>query len=459
VSTQASLQTPEEVLESPLQEAPPKGMIPRSSLFFALGVFLLALLAFAAYDLYKTSSGNQPKTDDADKKAASQMAALKVGPPPPSSDIAGIAKSQGDQGDIVAARTSAGGPLPAERIGGKAIAPSDVPTEIKPGSVVQVGVNRKNPLDMPAGETARDQREGVAAVSPIISIEGSGGSGGVAETIERTGLPGASRLAGAIDPIQRQIDEYKRGSKSSSEAADPSAEVVKLMASMQTGQNAVRAGKDQTWLKETSTEKVAEATYAKASASPWMIFQGTRVPIVTREAINSDLPGPVTALSTSPVFDSINQCAVLIPTGTKFIGTYSADIRPGQSRLLLAYRRMIFPDGRSVELDGAQAVDQIGAAGAEGNVNNHFLSMFGYGFAVALLANSAGGGSGVTVTQPNGSSTTTTVAGQVLSDIGSRIMGRNSTIPPTISIDVGSRMFVTIVRDIALTPTSRSQCK
>ena len=189
-----------------------------------------------------------------------------------------------------------------------------------------------------------------------------------------------------------------------------------------------------------------------------MVFQGTRIPVVTREAINSDLPGQITAMSTANIYDGIHQCAVMVPVGTKFIGTYSADIRPGQSRLLLAYKRMIFPDGRSVDLSGAQGVDRVGIAGIEGDVDNHLLKMFGYGFAVALLSSQASGGAQVTTQQSNGTTTTTTIAGQVLADIGSRVMNRNTNIQPTIQLDPGMPMFVTTVRDIALKPTSRARC-
>lgn len=441
-----------------MRDTPAKGLIPRSGLFILIAVFVLVLLGFAIYDLTKSKSPDKSKSKD---NPAQPMVAVKVGPPPSPGDVTEIARSQTQKGEQIANQpvNLNANPVHDDKASGGKIAPSaDGSTRARPGMPLRIGANQPvGTGDLPVGESANDQRDAAAAVSSIFSLTGAGD--GLASSIERTGLPGSAAAARAVSPIQRQIDELTKGQPNSSGAPDPTTQLSKAIAGMQANQSATRPGKDQSWLMEVSSLKEAEAVYAKTPATPWMVFQGTRVPIVTREAVNSDLPGQVTALSTSPVYDSINQCAVMIPAGTKFIGTYSADIRPGQSRLLLAYRRMIFPDGRSVELDGAQAVDQRGAAGAEGDVNNHFLQMFGYGFAVALLSNSATGGSGVTVTQPNGASTTTTVAGQVLADIGTRVMTRNATIPPTISLDVGSRMFVTIVRDIALTPTSRNQCK
>jgi type IV secretion system protein VirB10 len=120
---------------------------------------------------------------------------------------------------------------------------------------------------------------------------------------------------------------------------------------------------------------------------------------------------------------------------------------------------MILPDGRSVQLAGSPAVDQAGQSGASGDIDNHFLQMFGYGFAIAWIADRlGGGGSAVTVTQPNGQSTSTTVAGQVLADTSTRILNRNAVIPPTLTIDAGTRMFVTVTRDLALNPVSKGAC-
>jgi type IV secretion system protein VirB10 len=448
VSTKAKLQTPDEVLESPVEDEPARGLVPRAGLFLALGSFIAALVMFAVYDLSRSSAtASDPAKDVSANSGTPQMAVDRVGPAPSPTDVADIANAQVVK---VAAADAA--------INTRVAAPADVGTQIRPGAPIPpVGFNRSSAGPQDVQVTAQDQRSAEGATSTIISLSG-GSENGVGGALTRSGLPGVSAIAGVVDPIQQQIDELLTKAKATP-ASDPVNDIAKAFASVQATPVRSTQGKDQTWLRESAVEKVAEATYAKLPASQWMIFQGTRIPIVTREAINSDLPGPVTALSTAAVYDSINQCAVLIPAGTKFIGSYSADIRPGQSRMLLAYRRMIFPDGRSVELDGAQAVDQRGSAGADGDVNNHFLQMFGYGFAVAWLADRSTAGSGITVTQPNGVSTSTTIAGQVLAETAGRIMSRNAVIPPTITIDVGARMFVTLVRDISLTPISRNHCK
>lgn len=426
-----------------------RGLVPRSSIFIAVVGFALLLAGFAAVDIYRSGNPTAPNVNA--EKPAQAMTATPAPAPPPASDIKNIAEAQAAKADADA-RTQ---PMPSDKLSERTRGPADAQTSATPGGPLLAASQRHN--EDGAAPTAKDEREAAAAVSGLFAMEGGGG---VASAIQQSGLPGSAAVAGAVDPIQSQIDELMKTASQPTAQPDAGSEIVKAIAGLQGTQNATRMGKDQAWLKETAAIKTADATYAKLPASPWMVMQGTRVPLVTREALNSDLPGDITAMSTAPVYDSINQCAVMIPPGTTFIGSYSADIRPGQQRMILAYRRLIFPDGRSVDLDGAQGVDQRGTVGIAGKVDNHFLSMFGYGFAIALLADRAtGGGAGVTTTQPSGASTTTTVAGQVISDIGGRILTRNAVIAPTIEIDVGTRMFVTIVRDIALTPISTKRCK
>jgi type IV secretion system protein VirB10 len=300
------------------------------------------------------------------------------------------------------------------------------------------------------------ERIAEASVSGIFSIsEGNVATEG--PSMPSGALPGRRPL---LSPASTPADPATPSADASRRNADLSADAFRIFAGAgQTPSQPTRASRDEAWLKDYAQGRPADAAFAEDPASAWLVFQGTRIPVVTREALNSDLPGQVTALSTAPVFDSIRQCAVLIPQGARFIGQYSSDIRAGQSRMLLAFRRMILPDGRSVQLAGSPAVDQAGQSGAAGDIDNHFLQMFGYGFAIAWIADRLGsGGSAVTVTQPNGQSTSTTVAGQVLADTSTRILNRNAVIPPTLTVDAGSRMFVTVTRDLALNPVSKGAC-
>jgi type IV secretion system protein VirB10 len=191
-----------------------------------------------------------------------------------------------------------------------------------------------------------------------------------------------------------------------------------------------------------------------------LVLQGTRIPVVGLEAVTSDIPGMLTARSTVDIYDSLHQRRVAIPRHTRFIGSYSSEIRPGQTRVLFAFRRMVLPDGRSVDLSAAQGVDNIGRAGIEGDVDNHFLKMFGHSFAIAWISSKLSNRDGLTTSSTtNGQTSTGTVAGEVLSQVAQQILQRNAHIPPTISLPVGFPFFITLSKDVVLAPVGVSNVR
>ncbi|MBP7340231.1 TrbI/VirB10 family protein, partial [Niveispirillum sp.] len=67
--------------------------------------------------------------------------------------------------------------------------------------------------------------------------------------------------------------------------------------------------------------------------------------------LNSDLPGTATAQVTENVYDTVTGQILLIPQGTRLIGTYDSRVSFGQERALLVWQRLIRPDGTSLQLD------------------------------------------------------------------------------------------------------------
>jgi len=57
----------------------------------------------------------------------------------------------------------------------------------------------------------------------------------------------------------------------------------------------------------------------------------------------------------------------------------------GQTRLAVAFQRLIMPDGYSVSLDQFKGMNQIGDAGLHYHVNNHYFKIFGASLAVGSL--------------------------------------------------------------------------
>jgi type IV secretion system protein TrbI len=78
---------------------------------------------------------------------------------------------------------------------------------------------------------------------------------------------------------------------------------------------------------------------------------------------------------TQNVYDSPTGRILLIPQGARLIGEYDSDISFGQNRVLLAWNRLILPDGRSILLDRQPGADGAGFAGLQDGVNYHWGSL------------------------------------------------------------------------------------
>lgn len=187
------------------------------------------------------------------------------------------------------------------------------------------------------------------------------------------------------------------------------------------------------------------------AGSPFTLTAGTVIPGLLLTAINSDLPGEIVGQVSRPVYDSRTQRIVLIPRGSRLIGTYDNQIAAGQGRLLVAWTRLIFPDGRSLRLPGLALADPAGQSGAPGNVDNHWRRVFGN--ALLLSAISAG----AQLSQPAQATVLSTFSagqvaagavGQELSRVAIEILRRGMDVAPTITIRAGQPFNVFLSGDL-----------
>ncbi|HEX2544494.1 MAG TPA: TrbI/VirB10 family protein [Ramlibacter sp.] len=198
------------------------------------------------------------------------------------------------------------------------------------------------------------------------------------------------------------------------------------------------------WLREYARDGAPQRLLVGYQAPTRLVLrQGKVIPAVLGRQINSDLPGRITATVSANVYDADGR--LLIPMGATLVGRYDAGVQVGQSRLLFAFERLVLPNGYSFELPGAAGTDLAGAAGMTGDVDNHFLKMFGTSVLIAVLADRTRQPAAVTQL---GTSGPTTAAGQVLSDVSRTVLERNRVIPPTITVAQGTRINVEVAADM-----------
>lgn len=167
------------------------------------------------------------------------------------------------------------------------------------------------------------------------------------------------------------------------------------------------------------------------------IVEGTIIPAVLETALNSDLPGHARAIVSRDV-RSFDGAAVLIPRGSRLVGQYRS-ATSGQSRVFIAWSRVIRPDGVSIDL-GSPAVDASGAAGVTGDVDRHSFRRFGSALLQSLVSVLPG--------LATGGSPTVVIGGQAQSAAGEALQS-DSRIAPTIRVPIGTPIQVFTARDLS----------
>jgi type IV secretion system protein VirB10 len=109
-----------------------------------------------------------------------------------------------------------------------------------------------------------------------------------------------------------------------------------------------------------------------APVSPYEIKAGTIIPATMVGGVNSDLPGQILGQVAENIYDSATGRFIVIPQGSKLVGTYDNSVTTGQQRVLVAWTRIILPDSSSIDLGRMPGTDQSGLAGLHDQVNTHF---------------------------------------------------------------------------------------
>lgn len=305
-----------------------------------------------------------------------------------------------------------------------------------------------------AEKAAVDQINEAAAASPIIAINRGVAvkmSAAAQQTLGGAALPPGINLPPSSTS---QRDVMAEAERQRAQQMD----MVKTMLANQQESNRPQLpdtrNQNVKWIDQYAERANRGALRPDPARAGIVIHEGTPIRAVTLSAVNSDLPGMVTALVTTDVYDTRTGRDLALPRGSRLIGEYNSSIEMGQVSVLGAFHRIILPDGRSISLPAFQAANHDGASGVPGKVDTHFWDMFWssallatIGYAVDRAIAPKENTTSVTIQMGNGGSSGNT-AGEIIKDTSETALRRFRDRAPTIYIEQGTEITVMANRDI-----------
>jgi type IV secretion system protein VirB10 len=192
--------------------------------------------------------------------------------------------------------------------------------------------------------------------------------------------------------------------------------------------------------------------------SPYELRAGAVIPAILISGVNSELPGQILAQLSENVYDTARGNSLLLPQGSRLIGEYSSNVGYGQGRLMVVWKRIVFPDAKALDIGAMPGTDGAGYGGMKDQANNHYVRLFAG--AVMLSAIEAA----VIKSQPQAGISlypTTSQAldqalGQQLGLTATQLIQKNMNIAPTLNIRPGYRLNVMVTKDMVFSKPYQS---
>ena len=215
------------------------------------------------------------------------------------------------------------------------------------------------------------------------------------------------------------------------------------------GLELLRAAKEGEERKDEKPVKEPEDAAAKATRIPdrsFTLLKGTPIGCLLETRLDTSVPGATTCVIPRDVWSADGRVK-LVEKGSRATGEYRGSASHGSARIFVLWNEIVTPEGVRISVR-SPGTDSLGAAGTPGDVDRHWFERFGNAllfsviedgveFGTAKAANSSG--DGVNVYQ-NTSNSTEAIVKEALRAAGD--------IPPTITLNQGSRIGILTSRDL-----------
>ncbi|HHI9451599.1 TPA: TrbI/VirB10 family protein, partial [Legionella anisa] len=184
--------------------------------------------------------------------------------------------------------------------------------------------------------------------------------------------------------------------------------------------------------------------------SRYELRAGAVIPGVMISGISSELPGQIIGQVSQNVYDTATGKYLLIPQGTKLFGIYSSDVSFGQNSVLIAWQRLIFPDGKALDIGSMPGADSAGYGGFRDQVQNHYARIYGSALLMSGIVAGIAYSQNTNQTNqfgygpPTAGSVMSQALGQQLGEVTSQLVAKNLNVAPTIQIRPGYRFNIMV---------------
>jgi len=128
---------------------------------------------------------------------------------------------------------------------------------------------------------------------------------------------------------------------------------------------------------------------------------------------------------------------------------------------MIAWQRLIFPDGKALNIDAMPGADNAGYSGFRDQVNNHYFRIFSSALLMSVVT------AGISYSQDKNekgedgrnrsmNSQMSQALGQQFGKVITKMIEKNLDIAPTLEIRSGYRFNIMIIKDINFTKAYQS---
>jgi type IV secretory pathway VirB10-like protein len=218
-------------------------------------------------------------------------------------------------------------------------------------------------------------------------------------------------------------------------------------ASDSTGKKPTATGSEPEAKPNSKSDPLAPYDFDTYDGRLFRVFEGTVLEGVVTNHIDGGFSGPIMLDLTTDLYSHDHQ-QLLLPQGTRLLGTVQSVGNAEQRKMFVTFHRAICPDGFSLEFAKFIGLDQIGTTGLATKVNHGYLEAFAAAAAIGGLGGLAQIGNNGSIFSPsteirNGISEQSAQEGeQVLNHFLNRL--------PIITLKEGSRARVYIGTDLLI---------